>query len=235
MFYGFDPTLVLLVPAIIIAAIASSRVNSVFNRYSRIPNVRGLTGEQAARIMLDANGLRDVAIEPVRGSLTDNYDPRTKTLRLSENVCNVQSVGAVSVACHEAGHALQHAYGYKPLEIRSAIVPVVNIASKASWILIIIGIMLMSRATDSIGTTVFDIGVMAFIAVVAFHLITLPVELNASSRAVAQMQSLQIVNGEQEITGSRKVLNAAAMTYIAALMISVVNLIRILVIRGRRN
>ena len=235
MFYGFDPTLVLLVPAIIIAAIASSRVNSVFNRYSRIPNVRGLTGEQAARIMLDANGLRDVAIEPVRGSLTDNYDPRTKTLRLSESVCNVQSVGAVSVACHEAGHALQHAYGYKPLEIRSAIVPVVNIASKASWILIIIGIMLMSRATDSIGTTVFDIGVMAFIAVVAFHLITLPVELNASSRAVAQMQSLQIVNGEQEITGSRKVLNATAMTYIAALMISVVNLIRILVIRGRRN
>lgn len=235
MFYGFDPTLVLLVPAIIIAAIASSRVNSVFNRYSRIPNVRGLTGEQAARIMLDANGLRDVAIEPVRGSLTDNYDPRTKTLRLSESVCNVQSVGAVSVACHEAGHALQHAYGYKPLEIRSAIVPVVNIASKASWILIIIGIMLMSRATDSIGTTVFDIGVMAFITVVAFHLITLPVELNASSRAVAQMQSLQIVNGEQEITGSRKVLNAAAMTYIAALMISVVNLIRILVIRGRRN
>lgn len=235
MFYGFDPTLVLLVPAIIIATIASSRVNSVFNRYSRIPNVRGLTGEQAARIMLDANGLRDVAIEPVRGSLTDNYDPRTKTLRLSESVCNVQSVGAVSVACHEAGHALQHAYGYKPLEIRSAIVPVVNIASKASWILIIIGIMLMSRATDSIGTTVFDIGVMAFIAVVAFHLITLPVELNASSRAVAQMQSLQIVNGEQEITGSRKVLNAAAMTYIAALMISVANLIRILVIRGRRN
>ena len=185
--------------------------------------------------MLDANGLRDVAIEPVRGSLTDNYDPRTKTLRLSESVCNVQSVGAVSVACHEVGHALQHAYGYKPLEIRSAIVPVVNIASKASWILIIIGIMLMSRATDSIGTTVFDIGVMAFIAVVAFHLITLPVELNASSRAVAQMQSLQIVNGEQEITGSRKVLNAAAMTYIAALMISVANLIRILVIRGRRN
>lgn len=235
MFYGFDPTLVLLVPAIIIAAIASSRVNFVFNRYSRIPNVRGLTGEQAARIMLDANGLQDVAIEPVRGSLTDNYDPRTKTLRLSESVCNVQSIGAVSVACHEAGHALQHAYGYKPLEIRSAIVPVVNIASKASWILIIIGIMLMSRATDSIGTTVFDIGVMAFIAVVAFHLITLPVELNASSRAVAQMQSLQIVNGEQEITGSRKVLNAAAMTYIAALMISVANLIRILVIRGRRN
>lgn len=233
--YGFDPTIVLLIPAMIFALVAQGMVKSAFSRYSRVRNRSGLTGAEAARRVLDNNGLSDVEIVPISGSLTDNYDPRGRVLSLSTDVYNVDSVSAVSVACHEAGHAIQHARGYVPLKIRNGIVPVVNFASGISWILIFVGLFLLfqqSGPTSQIGNLLFDIGVLAFVAVVAFHLITLPVELNASRRAIDQMESLALVAPE-DLRGSRKVLRAAAMTYVAALAMAVANLLRILAIRGR--
>lgn len=233
--YGLDPTIILLIPAMIFALVAQGMVKSAFNTYSRVRNRNGLTGAQAARRVLDNNGLSDVEIEQISGSLTDNYDPRSRVLHLSSDVCNVDSVSAVSVACHEAGHAIQHANGYVPLKIRNGIVPVVNFASNISWILIVIGLLLLfqqSGSTSALGNLIFDIGVIAFVAVIVFHLITLPVELNASKRAIEQIETLSLVASE-DIRGSRKVLRAAAMTYVAALAMAVANLLRILAIRGR--
>ncbi|WP_303857158.1 zinc metallopeptidase [Aminicella lysinilytica] len=233
--YGLDPTIILLIPAMIFALVAQGMVKSAFSTYSRVRNGKGLTGAQAARQVLDNNGLSDVRIEQISGSLTDNYDPRSRVLHLSSDVCNVDSVSAVSVACHEAGHAIQHANGYVPLKIRNGIVPVVNFASNISWILIVIGLLLLfqqSGSTSALGNLIFDIGVIAFVAVIVFHLITLPVELNASKRAIEQIETLSLVASE-DIRGSRKVLRAAAMTYVAALAMAVANLLRILAIRGR--
>jgi len=232
--FWYDITYVILIPAIIFTMYAQSKVSSNFNKFSQVKNRRGMTGAEAARLMLDANGLRDVQIEAVRGSLTDHYDPRTRVLRLSESVCNVPSVAAVSVACHEAGHAVQHAEGYTPLQVRNSIVPVVNFASTLSWPVAIIGIILLGNGSY-IGDTLFNIGVIAMLAVIFFHTITLPVEYNASRRAKDQMEELGIIYGEQETAGARKVLNAAAMTYVAALATAIFNLLRILAIRGRRE
>lgn len=233
--YGLDPTIILLIPAIIFAVVAQGMVKSAFSRYSRVRNRNGITGAQAARRVLDNAGLSDVRIEAVGGSLTDNYDPRDRVLHLSTDVCNVDSVSAVSVACHEAGHAIQHARGYVPLKIRNGIVPLVNFASSASWILVFIGLFLMftgSGTASYAGGVIMDIGIIAFVAVVVFHLITLPVELNASHRALKQIEEMSLVAPE-DMTGSRKVLRAAAMTYVAALAMAVANLLRILVLRGR--
>ncbi len=235
--YYYDFSFILLIPAIIFSVFASAKVRSSFTKYGEIRNSRGLTGAQAARMMLDANGLNDVAIEPVQGSLTDNYDPRDRTLRLSETVMNVPSISAVSVACHEAGHALQHAYGYAPLSLRTAIVPIANFASRITWILIFAGIILMSAANRNMGDAgngVFTAGVLAYMVVLLFQLITLPVEFNASSRAMEQMETLGIVAGEER-QGAKKVLSAAAMTYVAAAAVSLLQLLRILLIRGRRS
>lgn len=233
--YGIDPTIIILIPAILFALFAQAKVKSAFNRYSSVPNSLGITGAQAARRVLDANGLQDVRIEAIGGSLTDNYDPRDRTLHLSQTVCNVDSVAAVSVACHECGHAIQHQHHYAPLTIRNAIVPVVNFASNVSWILIMVGIVLLfaGSSMQGLGNTLFDIGVICFVVVILFHLITLPVELNASHRALQQMKQLQLVLPEN-YKGSRKVLTAAAMTYIAALAMAVANLLRILALRGDR-
>ena len=232
--YGMDPTVIILIPAIILGFLAQARVKSAFNQYSDVPNQMGLTGAQAARRILDSNGLTDVQIVPIAGSLTDNYNPADRTLNLSQTVCNVRSVSAVSVACHEAGHALQHANGYAPLNIRNSIVPVVNIASRSSWFLILIGLVLLasSGSAGAIGTLLFDIGVIAFVAVLAFHLITLPVEFNASSRALKQMEALSLVAPE-DLKGARKVLSAAALTYVAAAAMALANLLRILALRNR--
>ncbi|MCR4712156.1 MAG: zinc metallopeptidase [Clostridia bacterium] len=232
----YDLSFILLIPAIIFSLIASTRVRSTFASYGQVRNYRNLTGAQAARMMLDANGLNDVAIEPIRGSLTDNYDPRIRTLHLSESVMNVPSVSAVSVACHEAGHALQHAYGYSPLAIRTAIVPLANFASRLTWILIFAGLILMSAANrdmGGLGNSLFTAGVVAYLVVILFQLLTLPVEFNASSRALEQMETLGIVAGEEQ-KGAKKVLSAAAMTYVAAAAVSLLQLLRILMIRGRR-
>ena len=229
MDYGLS--MIILFAAMIFAVVAQSKVQSNFKRYSRIENGRRITGAESARKVLDANGLYDVAIEPIRGSLTDHYDPRGKVLRLSETVYNVDSIAAVSVACHEAGHAIQHATAYAPLKFRNSIVPVVNIASSLSWILIMVGIGLL-YTNYYMGDMLFNIGVLFFASVVVFHGITLPVEYDASGRAMKQMTALGIID-EDEYVGAKKVLNAAALTYVAALATAVANLLRILALRGR--
>ena len=237
MFFYYDTSIIILIPAMIFAMAAQGMVKSNFSRYGKVRNGRNMTGAEAARRVLDENGLRDVAVRQIRGSLTDNYDPRTKVLSLSEDVYGVNSVSAVSVACHEAGHAIQHARGSIPLKIRNGIVPVVNFASKLTWPLLLIGIVLLAAGSFEMsywGNMLFNIGVIAFIAIIVFHLITLPVEFNASHRAIVQMEQLALVAPE-DIVGSKKVLRAAAMTYIAALAVAVANLLRILAIRGRSD
>ncbi len=230
-YFAYYATEILLIPAILFTLYAQMKVKSNFNRYSKIRNDRNLTGAQAARMVLDANGLSNVRIEAVRGSLTDHYDPRTRVLRLSQSVCNVNSIAAVSVACHEAGHALQHANGYAPLKIRNSIVPLANFASNFCWILVIIGLGLLT-AGSYMGDMLFNIGIIMMIVVILFHTVTLPVEFNASSRALKQMQALSIIDDEEE-AGAKKVLRAAAMTYVAALAVAIGNLLRMLALRGR--
>ena len=237
MFF-YDTSMIILIPAILFALWAQARVQGSFRRYSKVRNQRNMTGAEAARRVLDCNGLRDVGIRQIGGNLTDHYDPRTRVLSLSQSVYSASSIAAVSVACHEAGHAIQHARSYAPLKIRNAIVPVVNFASNVSWILIIIGIVLLasggSYQTSSMGDMIFNIGVLCFVAVIVFHLITLPVEFDASRRAIKQMEELDIV-GTGEVRSAKRVLSAAAMTYVAALAVAVANLLRILAIRGRNN
>ena len=228
--YYYDWSYMLLLPAIIFTMYAQFKVQGNFKKYSNVRAMRGLTGAQAARRMLDAAGLHDVAIEPIRGSLTDHYDPRYRVLRLSQTVYGVNSVAAVSVACHEAGHAIQHEEEYTPLLMRNNIVPIVNFASQLSWPLIVFGIIL--GASSGIGDMLFMIGVIAFLAVILFHAITLPVEFNASSRAMSHMESLGIIMDDEK-RGARKVLSAAAMTYVASLAMAIMNLIRILALRNR--
>ena len=229
-YYG---SMIILIPAIIFTMYAQYKVNSNFRRYSNIRNARNMTGAEAARRMLDANGLTNVQIEQIRGSLTDHYDPRKRVLRLSQSVYGVNSIAAVSVACHEAGHAVQHAESYKPLKIRNSIVPLVNFASSLTWPLVIIGILLLANGSY-MGDLLFNIGVITMLAVILFHTVTLPVEFNASSRALRQMDDLGIIT-EEENKGASKVLRAAAMTYVAALATAIANLLRILAMRGSRN
>ena len=229
-YYG---SMIILIPAILFTMYAQSKVNSNFRRYSNVRNSRNMTGAEADRRMLDANGLGNVQIEQVRGSLTDHYDPRKRVLRLSQSVYGVNSIAAVSVACHEAGHAVQHAESYKPLKIRNSIVPLVNFASSLTWPLVILGIVLLANGSY-MGDLLFNIGVITMLAVILFHTVTLPVEFNASSRALKQMDELGIIT-EEENTGANKVLKAAAMTYVAALATAIANLLRILAMRGSRD
>ena len=229
-YYG---SMIILIPAIIFTMYAQAKVNSNFRRYSNVRNLRNMTGAEAARGMLDANGLGRVQIEQVKGSLTDHYDPRKRVLRLSQSVYGVNSIAAVSVACHEAGHAVQHAESYKPLKVRNSIVPLVNFASSLTWPLVILGIILLANGSY-MGDLLFNIGVITMLAVILFHTVTLPVEFNASSRALKQMAELGII-AEEENTGAKKVLRAAAMTYVAALATAIANLLRILAMRGSRD
>lgn len=234
--YGFSGMIYLL-PAMLFTLWAQMRVKGSFNKYSKVRNHRNMTGAEAARRVLDANGLSNVGIRRISGSLTDHYDPRSRVLSLSDSVYGQTSIAAVSVACHEAGHAIQHARSYMPLKLRNAIVPLVNFASGFTWILLMIGLgMLFAGGSQMhfVGNLVFNIGVLTFVAVVAFHLITLPVELDASRRAVNQMEDLAIID-EEEKTGSKRVLRAAALTYVAALAVAVAQLLRILAIRGRQD
>ena len=222
-----------------LVAFAQFKVKSTFSRYSQVRGGKGITGAQAARRMLDKNGLTDVQIVPVKGSLTDHYDPRTKTVNLSEPVFGSDSVSAVGVACHECGHALQHANSFFPLVFRNTIVPLVNIASSFSWMLVIGGMVLMGISQEpdgGYGGMLFNLGILAFVIVVLFHLVTLPVELDASRRAVKQVSDMGLVLPENEV-GVKKVLSAAALTYLGALIMAIANLLRILVISGmsRRN
>lgn len=226
--YGMDPTMILLIPAILFTMYAQFKVSSTTNRFFRIKSRSGYNGQQTAERILAANGIRDVRIVPIRGTLTDHYDPRRKVLRLSEEVYYGTSITSVAVAAHECGHALQHAYGYAPLTIRGAIVPVVNFASSLSWILIFLGLFLSGN------NTMLQLGILMFSATVIFQLITLPVEFNASSRALVQLQDLGIVDSG-EAKESRKVLSAAAMTYVAAALTAILQLLRLLLIAGNRD
>ena len=230
MFYYFDPTMIILIPAIIFTMYAQAKVSSAYGNYAKVRNKKGITGAQAARMILDRNGLSSVPIEITNGKLSDHYDPRKKILRLSPEVYNTPTIAAVSIAAHESGHAIQHQQSYKPLTIRNGLVPIVNVVSTLAWPLLIIGLVV--GAGSGSGYLIFDIGVLFFIGVVIFHAVTLPVEFNASSRAIKQLTDLGIVYAEETV-GSRKVLSAAAMTYVAALAMAVANLLRILAIRGR--
>lgn len=226
MFY--DPTMMILIPAILFTMYAQFKVSSTTNRFFRIKSRSGYNGQETAERILAANGIRDVRVVPIRGTLTDHYDPRKKVLRLSEEVYYGTSITSVAVAAHECGHALQHAYGYKPLEIRGAIVPVVNFASSLSWILIFVGLFFSGN------NTMLQLGILMFSATVIFQLVTLPVEFNASKRALFQLQDLGIVDSG-EARDSRKVLSAAAMTYVAAALTAILQLARLLLIAGNRD
>ncbi len=225
--YGFfDPTMVILIPAILFTMYAQFKVSSETNKYLRVRASRGYTGEQTARRILDTNGLDNVRIEMVRGHLTDHYDPRSKVLRLSQDIYYGTSITSVAVAAHECGHAIQHAKGYVFLNFRSALVPVVNFASSISWVLIALGFILTGPF--------LEIGILLFSASVLFQIITLPVEFNASSRAIVQLSNMGIVEG-REVNQSKKVLTAAALTYVAAALTSVLQLLRLLAIASRDN
>lgn len=223
--YGIDPTYILIIIAAIISLIAQGLVKSTFSRYSRVAGARGITGAQAAEIILRANGINDVTVQRVSGSLTDHYDPRTKTVNLSETVYNKTSVAAVGVAAHECGHAIQHDVGYVPLTFRSALVPVANIGSQLSWVFIILGLIL------SYNHTLITIGILMFSLAVLFQLVTLPVEFNASSRALEQLETQGILD-RREIGGTRKVLSAAALTYVASAATAILQLLRLIILFG---
>ena len=218
--------LILVLPAVIFSLWASIRVNTTFKKYSKIRSMRGITGAEAARRVLDANGLQHIRIEQISGNLTDHYDPRSDVIRLSESVYGNTSVAAIGVACHEAGHAVQHAENYAPVKIRAAIIPVTNIGSRLAIPLIILGILLNSLASAPEFLVIAYIGVACYGLCTLFQLVTLPTEFDASRRALRCIESYGIL-GSEEIGGARRVLTAAAMTYVAALAVSLMQLLRL--------
>lgn len=226
--YGFDYYyLVLIVPAIIISFIAQAKVTSTFSKYNRIANARGLTGSEVARRILDMNGLTNVVIEHVKGNLTDHYDPKSKILRLSDSVFSSRSVAALGVAAHECGHAIQHAKGYSPLKIRNSVFPLVSFSSGAAVPIIILGFIFNTPF-------LIDAGIILFSAVVFFQLVTLPVEFNASSRALKILEDSYFLEGT-ETKSARKVLSAAALTYVASALMSVMQLLRFIILANNRR
>ena len=223
MFF-WDPTMILLIPAIILAIWAQMRVSSTYAKFSKVASSQGITGYKAARFLLERNGIHDVEIEAVEGRLSDHYDPRSRKVRLSNANYSGRSLAAIAVAAHEVGHAIQHHNNYMPLKVRHTILPATNLGSWAAFPLFFIGFLFSTPI-------LMDIGIILFAGVVLFHFVTLPVEFNASHRALAQLGA----NGmliEQEVRGARKVLNAAAMTYVAATAVSLLHLIRLILIRG---
>ena len=233
MIYGyyFDPTYILIVIGMVICLVAQTHVNSTFKKYSRVQNNSGLTGAQAAKRILESQGIYDVTIQHIAGELTDNYNPRNKVLSLSSSTYNSTSVAAIGVAAHECGHAIQHDRGYAPIAVRNALVPFANWGSRLSWILIIVGIIFYGQGT---GQTMIDIGIFAFSLAVLFQLVTLPVEFNASGRAIKVLESTGIF-GTSELKCTKKVLGAAAMTYVAAAASSILQLLRLVILFGGRR
>lgn len=219
-------------PAVIFAFWAQAKVSSTFQKYSSQFSSRGLTGAQAARQVLDSNGLYQVRIEPVKGNLTDHYDPRTDVIRLSQSVYDKTSTAAIGVAAHEAGHAIQHDRGYVPVKIRSALIPITNIGSSLALPLILLG-LLFGAASPFMGNLAY-LGAACFGLSVLFQLVTLPTEFNASNRALAAIRDSRILT-EEELDGARRVLKAAALTYVAALAVSLMQFLRLLTIVNRRN
>jgi Zn-dependent membrane protease YugP len=220
--------IILVVPMIILSIICQANVSSTFNKYNKVSNARGLTGAEAARNLLKRSGLLDVKIEHVRGRLSDHYDPRTKVLRLSDAVYTGSSVAALGVAAHETGHAVQHAESYGPVALRGALVPAANIGSMAGPYMALVGFIFNSEL-------LITIGILLFSAAVIFYLVTLPVEFDASKRALSMLERDGLLN-DREIEGSKKVLNAAALTYVASALVAVMSLARLLFLsRNRRR
>ena len=231
MFYmGYDSTYILVLIGVAICLLASSRVNSVFRRYSTVRSRSGLTGREAAERILRANGIYDVTVRHIPGNLTDHYDPRNKTLGLSDSTYGSASVAAIGVAAHECGHAAQHATGYAPLKFRGALVPAANFGSTLAWPLILIGLFLRSDTA----VIFINMGILLFSAAVLFQLVTLPVEFNASSRAVKVLETTGMLYPE-EIRQTKAVLGAAALTYVASAASAILQLLRLLLITGRRR
>lgn len=226
MFYAYDPTWLLLIPGILLALYAQIKVSSTYSKWKQVPARSGMTGAQAARIILDGNGCGDVRIERVPGSLTDHYDPRDNVLRLSDEVYASRSIAALGVAAHEAGHAIQDAQDYAPLRVRAALVPVANIGSTAALPLFMLGLLFSWQPLVTIGIACFAIAVL-------FYVVTLPVEFNASGRAIAIFREGSMP--EDELRGVKAVLSAAALTYVAAALQAVLQLARLLLIAGSRR
>ena len=232
-YYGFDMTYVVLVlPCLILSLWASSNVNSTFKRYSRQFSARRITGAEAAQRVLSANGVRGVRIDRVSGNLTDHFDPKTNVIRLSDDVFGSTSTAAIGVACHEAGHAVQYAEGYAPIKLRAAIIPVTNFGSRLAMPLILLG--LLFSFAGSFSYTLVYLGIACFGLSLVFQLVTLPVEFNASRRALAAIEQGGILTAEEQ-QGARNTLRAAALTYVAATATALAQLLRLLVLFGGRN
>lgn len=230
--YGFfwDPTYFLVLIGVLICSIASAKVRSTYNRYNRVRSSSGMTGAQAAERILRAAGITDVSIRHVSGSLSDHYDPRTKTVNLSDTVYGSQSVAAIGVAAHECGHVMQHAHGYFPLTFRSALVPVANIGSTLAWPMILIGLFFSGKSSSLF----IQFGILLFSLAVLFQLVTLPVEFNASRRALASVEQLGLLSSD-EIPKTRRVLSAAALTYVASAAAAILQLLRLILLFGGRD
>ena len=230
--YGFyyDPTYVMVLIGVVICMLASANVNRTFQKYSRIRSHSGMTGREAAERLLHANGIYDVTVQRVAGNLTDHYDPRNKTLNLSDSTYASTSVAAIGVAAHECGHAVQHANGYAPLKIRGSLVPVSNFGSTLAWPLILIGFLIQGNAS----VLLINLGILLFSAAVLFQIVTLPVEFNASSRALKSLETNGILYTE-EVADTRKVLRAAALTYVASAASAILQLLRLILISGGRR
>lgn len=229
-YFGFDPTYFLVIIGVILSLLASAKVKSTFSKYSKVRSMSGMTGAQAAEKILNSQGIYDVTVQRISGNLTDHYNPTDKTLSLSETVYSNTSVAAIGVAAHECGHAIQHAQGYVPLSFRSALVPVANFGSSISWILIIIGLLINSRSSMAL----IYAGIICFSLAVLFQIVTLPVEFNASSRALVLLEQTGILS-ESETGQTRKVLSAAALTYVAAAAASILQLLRLILLFGGRD
>ncbi|HEX3043854.1 MAG TPA: zinc metallopeptidase [Bacillota bacterium] len=231
MFFWNDPTFLLLIPAILFSLYAQFKVQSTFNKYLDVQASSGMTGAQVARDILDSNQLQDVPVELTPGTLSDHYDPRGRVLRLSPEVYHGRSLASLGVAAHESGHAIQHAQAYAPLAIRNGIYPVANFGSTLGYILFFIGLFFGGGAS----TFLLDLGIILFSFFVFFTVLTLPVEFNASSRAMRTLSEGGYLRGGDELYGAKKVLSAAAMTYVAAAATAILNLVRMLLIRGSRD
>lgn len=231
-YFGFDWSYLLLLPCLLLTIWASARVNSTFKRYSDQLSTRRITGAQAAERVLYSHGIRNVRIERVSGNLTDHYDPRANVIRLSDSVYDSTSTAAIGVACHEAGHAIQYAESYTPIKLRAAIIPITNFGSRLAMPLILFGILLSAFSGASSGLVY--LGIACFSLSLFFQLVTLPVEFNASRRALQAIDQSDILNDE-EIKGAKKVLSAAAMTYVAAAAVSLTQLLRLILLFGGRN
>ena len=223
-FFMYDPTMILLLPAIALAIWSQVRVKSAFKKYSKISSSQGYTGKKVAEYLLQQNGVTDVQVEAVEGTLSDHYDPKSKKVRLSVANYNGSSLAALAVSAHEVGHAIQHSKGYIPLQIRHSILPVTNLGSWAAFPLFLIGFFFQYPM-------LMDLGIIFFAGVVIFHFVTLPVEFNASTRALSILENNGLLVSS-EITGAKKVLNAAALTYVAATAVSLIHLIRLIILRG---